>query len=88
MPAKKAARQSIKRYHRNRSVRSATRTAVTKLLHSVESGDVAVAEPDLVDAVKALDIAVQKGVIHKNSASRRKSRLYARFNRLSRVGSV
>ena len=88
MPAKKAARQSIKRYQRNRSVRSTTRSTITKALHSVDSGDAAVAGPDLVNAVSALDSAVRKGVIHKKTASRRKSRLYARFNRLSQVESA
>ena len=82
MPAKKARRQSVKRYRRNSSVRTATRTAVNKALVSVEDGDVAVAEATVQSAISILDRAVRKGVIHKNSAARRKSRIATKLNRL------
>ena len=82
MPAKKAGRQSVKRYKRNGSVRTATRTAVAKALRSVESGDAAVAEKSVRDAVSTLDRAVRKGIIHKNAAARRKSRLTTKLNKL------
>ena len=82
MPAKKAGRRSVKRYRRNGSVRTATRSAVNKALRSVEAGDVGVAEAAVQEAVSILDRAVRKGVLHKNSAARRKSRISVRLNRL------
>ena len=82
MPAKKAARQSVKRYRRNQSARRTTRTAVAAARRAVNSGDEAVAEPAIRQAISVLDKAVQKGVLHKNNASRRKSRLAARLNQL------
>ena len=82
MPAEKSARQSVRRYHRNRSIRRTTRTTIIKALESVEAGDVAVAESAIHDAISILDKAVRKGILPKNSASRRKSRLTARLNRM------
>ena len=84
MPAKKAARQSIMRAQRNRSVRTATRTGVAKALRSMGAGDPAESETDVILAVSLLDRAVQKGVLHKHTASRRKSRLAVRLNRLKK----
>ncbi len=82
MPAKKAGRRSLKRYRRNGSVRTATRTAISKALRAVESGDVAVAEPVVKDAISILDRAVRKRVLHKNNVARRKSRIAAKLNRI------
>ena len=84
MPAKKAARQSIMRAQRNRSVRTATRSGVSKALRSMGAGDLAESETDVILAVSLLDRAVQKGVLHKHTASRRKSRLAVRLNRLKK----
>ena len=82
MPAKKAARQSIKRSQRNRSARTATRTAIAKALRSMESGGLSDAETAVVQASSFLDKAVQKGILPKNAASRGKSRLSVRLNKL------
>ena len=82
MPAKKAGRQSIKQYGRNGSARTATRSAVSKALKSLEDGDVAVAEGTVRDAIRHNDRAVRKGILHKNAAARRKSRISVRLNRL------
>lgn len=82
MPARKAARQSVKRYARNHSVRSATRTAVGHARRAIAAGDEAAAEPLLRAALSALDKAAKKGVLHKNNASRGKSRLSSGFNRM------
>jgi len=86
LPAKKAARQSIMRAERNRSVRTATRSGVAKALRSMGAGDLAESETAVTQAVSLLDRAVQKGVLHKHTASRRKSRLAARLNRLKEPG--
>ena len=82
MPAKKAGRQSLKRNKRNGSVRTATRTAFAKALRSVAAGDADAAAGTVHEAVRTLDLAVRKGVMHKNAASRRKSRISIRLNRL------
>jgi len=86
LPAKKAMRQSIKRAVRNRSARTSTRTTLSNARQSVDSGDVALAEPVVLAALGGLDRAVQKGVLHKNSASRLKSRLTIKLNRLRELG--
>ena len=87
MPAKKSARQSLKRYYRNRGVRRATRTAINEAMRAVESGDAAAAESPVDQAIRALDVAVKKGILHRNNASRGKSRLAIKLNRLRGDGS-
>ena len=82
MPAAKACRQSVKSYRRNGSVRTATRTSISKALRSVEAGDVEAATSSVGDAIKAIDRAVRKGLMHRNAAARRKSRISARLNKL------
>ena len=71
--------QSLKRRARNRSVKSVTRTLLTKALNSI-SADADAAEDAVRAAVSGLDRAAQKGVIHHNVASRSKARLLKRFN--------
>ncbi len=82
MPAKKAGRQSVKRRGRNVSVRTETRGSVNKALVAIGSGDASVAEAAMQNAISTLDRAVRKGIMHRNSAARRKSRISARFNKL------
>lgn len=74
-------RSSEKRRQRNRIVRGRARTAVkkTRTLITAKSWDDA--DLALQTAVSALDSAAQKGVIHKNNAARRKSRLMLQYNR-------
>lgn len=68
-----------KRRQRNRSVRSAVKTYITRarveIAEDAESDDT---EDALRRAIRALDKAAQKGVIHTNNAARRKSRLIKR----------
>lgn len=84
--AEKRWRQSLKRRLRNRAVRTATRTHIKTANRSIGAG-----EPDetaLKQAVRALDKAAEKGIIHPNNAARRKSRLMHRFAvALSRQGA-
>ena len=82
MPAQKAHRKSVKRYARNLSVRRATRTAIVKARRAVASG-APESEEEVRRAMRQLDIAARKGVLHKNNASRRKARLAAALNRAS-----
>ena len=58
---------------RNKSVSSSIKTAVRKFRDTVTKGDAAAITTELRAASKALDVAVAKGVIHKNSAANKKS---------------
>ncbi|WP_199037173.1 30S ribosomal protein S20 [Glycomyces salinus] len=76
-------RQNEKRRMRNKSVKSSLKTAVRKFRESAASGDVTGAETHLRAASRELDKAVSKGVIHKNQAAQRKSKLAAAYNKLA-----
>jgi small subunit ribosomal protein S20 len=67
-------RQNEKRRLRNRVGRGSTRTAVSQARYAI-SEEAPESQEAVLKAVSALDKAVRKGVIHKNSAARRKSRL-------------
>ncbi len=75
-------RQNETRRLRNKTVRSELKTRTKTALRAAEDGGDNSAEA-LRLAVKRIDKAAAKGVIHKNAAARRKSRLVARFNALS-----
>jgi small subunit ribosomal protein S20 len=77
--AEKRNRQNEKAAARNRVYRSAARTAVKKARLAVERGDANAAEL-IRNAESALNRAATKGVIHKNNASRRTSRLMKALN--------
>jgi small subunit ribosomal protein S20 len=79
--AEKRARQALKAYDRNRWYRGRARTFVKRARALIDSGDVEAAEDVVRRACKALDKAAQKGVIHRNNAARRKSRLVKAFNK-------
>jgi small subunit ribosomal protein S20 len=68
-------RQTVRRNDRNKAVRSELRTRAKQAIDAAESGDAAKAEELLQLAQKRYDMAVTKGVLHKNTAARRKSRL-------------
>lgn len=72
---KKRNRQNIKRNERNKAVRSEVKTRARNALMAAESGDAAAAEDALRIAQTRIDRAVSKGVLKKNTAARRKSRL-------------
>ncbi len=78
--AEKRIRQNEKARIRNKAVSSRMKTVLKTTLTAAESGDVAAAESRLVEAVKAVDKAAKSGVIHKNTAARRKSRLARALN--------
>jgi len=78
--ALKRARQTEKRTVRNRANTSRLRSALRDLRESLAKGDKAGAEQVFRQTVSALDKAVQKGVLHENTASRYKSRLGVRLN--------
>ncbi len=78
--ALKRARQTEKRTATNRLNKSRLRTELRKLRASIAAGNREQAETALRAAVSTLDKSVQKGVLHKNTASRYKARLAARVN--------
>ena len=83
--AEKRHRQSEKRRTRNHALKSRLRTLVKRVLVAVDQKDAATAHTELVVAARALDKAVTKGVLHRNNASRRLSRLTLRVNALRRA---
>ena len=68
-------RQNEAAHERNKSVKSALKTAVRKFREAVEAGDADQAKKAAADASRALDKAASKGVIHKNQAANKKSAL-------------
>ncbi|HUF39749.1 MAG TPA: 30S ribosomal protein S20 [Anaerolineales bacterium] len=80
----KRIRQNEKRRAHNRIYRGAARTFVRKAKQAIESQDLDAARAATLVAVSALDRAAQKGILHKNNVSRRKSRLMLRLAELER----
>ncbi len=72
-------RQNEKRRLRNRYFSGRARTFVKKARRSIEGGGLDAAREATRMAISALDKAAEKGVIHKNNAARRKSRLMKRL---------
>ena len=75
-------RQSQKRRLRNRLVTSTARTFIHRAERQIAVGGDQAAETVLL-AIRALDKAAEKGIIHKNNAARRKSRLMRKLNAVS-----
>jgi small subunit ribosomal protein S20 len=75
-------RQNEKRRLRNKAVRSELKTRIKTAEQALGAGAAEDAETALRQAVKRLDMAAAKGVIHKNQAANRKSRLMRRLARL------
>ncbi len=81
--AEKRNRQRIKRTLRNRTVKSSVRTLVKRVRTAVETKDKAAAATALQIAIKALDKAATKGVLHVKAASRTVSRLTSAVAKLA-----
>ena len=77
--AKKRIRQNVKRRMRNKLYRTHARTQVKTARQLIEGGERDTAVEAVHQAVGALDREVSKGVIHRNNAARRKSRLLKRL---------
>ena len=73
-------RQNEKRKQINRSNRTRVRGSIKKLRGALESGDAKELQTLLPATVSTIDKAVQKGVLHKNTAARYKSRLTVSAN--------
>ena len=81
--AEKRIRQSEKRRLRNAGVRSTVRTAVKSARAALAAGAKDEARAAVTRTVQVLDKARTKGVLHKNAAARRKSRLARQLNALA-----
>lgn len=79
--AKKRAKTAKIRTLRNKSYKSSIKTAIKKFEQAVEAGNIDDAKTALNSTEKKLDKAVAKGIVHKNTASRQKSRLTKRLNK-------
>jgi small subunit ribosomal protein S20 len=76
-------RQNEKRRMRNKSVKSALKTAIRKFNEAASGGDSDTATTLMRDASRKLDQAASKGVIHKNQAANRKSAIAERLASLA-----
>ncbi len=84
MPAAKTLRAQQRKAARNRSTRSFTRSRVRTATEAIAEGITNdESEAALKGAVSALDKAVTKGVLHRNTAARKKSRLARQYNKIS-----
>jgi small subunit ribosomal protein S20 len=83
--ARKRIRSSERKHERNRAVKSAVRTKVIKARHALLDEGGAGGDAELHAAIRALDRAAEKGVLHPNNVRRRKSRLASMAARLSNV---
>ncbi len=85
--AKKSAQKSEKRNQArrmiNRAAKSKVRTSIKKFEAAVLSSDKSAAEEAMKESFKLLDSAAGKGVIHRNTADRKKSRMAHSFNKMA-----
>jgi small subunit ribosomal protein S20 len=75
-------KRDLKKWHRNRVVKSSIKTAIGGVNETISGKEANTAKETLLKAVRQLDKAVSKGVMHKNTAARRKSRLTKKINLL------
>jgi small subunit ribosomal protein S20 len=81
--AEKRHRQSEERRLRNKAVKSSVRTSVKKFVSLAQKKDKEEAGIALKEMTKKLDTAAQKGIIKKNTAARKKSRMQKLYNSLN-----
>jgi len=79
--AKRELRVAETRRMHNKSVKSMTKTKITKAEKLIFSGDLEAAKTAVSTAVSALDKAAEKGMLHRNNAARRKARLLKKLNK-------
>ena len=81
--AKKRIKVTQTKTLQNRMVKSALKTTIKKFEAAVQANNAEEAKTSFVGVTKAIDMAAQKGVIHKNMAARKKSRLAAKLNAMA-----
>ena len=87
--AKKQARAGVRRSARNRGVRSEVKTLVVKARRSLTESPVAESDRAAfaIEAIRSLDRAASKGILHRNNAARRKARLMRQLVKLGGVAT-
>ena len=88
LSAKKRIRQSLKRRARNRARKEQIKTDVKSFLNVLGTGDVKKASEALNKVVSRMDRVATKHTIHKNAASRKRSRLTRRLNAAKAAGTT
>ena len=81
--AEKRERQEERRRLRNRMAKRTMRTAIKKFDAAVSTGDKDAAVKALAESSKLLDTVAGKGIIHRNTAARKKSRLAHAYNKMA-----
>ncbi len=81
--AEKEMRAAERSKARNKSVRSQTKTYVSKAEEAISSGNLDAAKAEVSIAISALDKEAEQGRVHRNNAARRKSRLMKKLNKAS-----
>ncbi|MCR4989408.1 MAG: 30S ribosomal protein S20 [Lachnospiraceae bacterium] len=81
--AKKRVLVARRNAEKNKAIKSGVKTAVKKVNAAIESKDKKAADEALLNATSIIDKACSKGVFHKNTASRKVSRLASAVNKLS-----
>lgn len=80
--AEKRNRQNIKRHDANKATKTAIRSSAKKVVTATRAKDKAEAETALKDMIKRIDTAARKGIVKKNAAARKKSRMQRLINTL------
>jgi small subunit ribosomal protein S20 len=78
--AEKRVRQVVARTERNRRAKSMVKTSIRRFEEALKSGDQESAQARLLAAIRQIDKAAAKGIVHKNNAARKKSRLTRMLN--------
>jgi len=81
-PAKRARRAEANRV-RNKAQKSRLKTAIRKYDATIKEVNVDAAGDNLQQAISLIDKSVSKGIMHKNTAARRKSKLAKKFNQIN-----
>jgi small subunit ribosomal protein S20 len=76
----KRIRQAERRRVRNQMIKSRVKTLIKRARTLIEAGELEQARLSVGDAISALDRAAERGILHRNNAARRKSRLVKRYN--------
>ncbi len=80
--SKKRARQAVKRNKHNSQIRAKVRTFIKKVSYAIDAGDKTEATSGFTEMQTNVDQAVSKGLMHKNQAARKKSRIIAQIKAL------
>ncbi len=81
--AKKRILVSQRNAEKNKSEKSAVKTAIKKVYAAIEAGDKAAAQAELLSATKIIEMAGSKGVYHKNNVARKVSRITKAVNAMA-----